>query len=185
MKKKITALVLSVALLSVPVTSFAWKTWGERYPQKLPSGGAAVKTFNDKGLPAPLVDAPTPRPVEGRINITLNGEYEYFTDAPVNIEGRVLLPFRDLFEFFQMKVTWNGEERKATAEGNGKTIELTVDGTEAYVNGSAKTLDVPAKIINGRTYVPVRFVAEALEYDVGWNQDMQTVMITIPEGEDE
>ena len=56
-------------------------------------------------------------------------------------------------------------------------IKITVDNNVAYVNGEEKTIDVPAKIINSKTYAPMRFVAEALGYNVSWEQSKQTVVL--------
>mgnify|MGYP000246646339 CR=1 FL=1 len=47
-----------------------------------------------------------------------------------------------------------------------------------YKNGKAVTLDVPAQLINDRTLVPVRAIAEAFGCNVDWNSNTQTVTIT-------
>lgn len=47
-----------------------------------------------------------------------------------------------------------------------------------YVNGDVKVLDVPSKLINSRTLVPVRAISEAFGCKVDWIQDTQTVSIT-------
>jgi len=44
-----------------------------------------------------------------------------------------------------------------------KTVQLVIGDTKAYVNGEAKTLDVPAMLVEGRTMVPLRFIGESLE----------------------
>lgn len=56
-------------------------------------------------------------------------------------------------------------------------IELTVDSKDAYINGKKTELDVPAKVIDGRTMVPIRFVAEALGCEVEYINDAQKVII--------
>ena len=56
-------------------------------------------------------------------------------------------------------------------------IELPVGGEFALKNGAMMPLDVPAQILNGRTMVPVRFVAEALGCDVEWLADERKVII--------
>ena len=56
-------------------------------------------------------------------------------------------------------------------------IELTVDSKDAYINGKKTELDVPAKVINGRTMVPIRFVAEALGCEVEYLNDARKVII--------
>lgn len=56
-------------------------------------------------------------------------------------------------------------------------MSLTVDSNIAYINSKKTTLDVAAKIINGRTLVPVRFIAESLGAEVEWNSSESTVEI--------
>ena len=179
--KKLFFIITSIVLMaSLSVTSYAWLTdlTREEYNAREDLGAVKVKEpFVDKGLPAPIVKDPVPSAVPGRINITLNGEYQYFYDKPVNSEGRILLPFRELFEFFSLDVSWDDETKTATARNEEKEIKITVDKLSAYVDGEEKTLDVPAKIINSKTYAPMRFVAEALGYKVDWNQKEQTVML--------
>lgn len=87
---------------------------------------------------------------------------------PVAEPGRILLPIRRVLEAFGGKVEWlapNG----VTCSLNGTEVALNVGETTATVNGEAVSLDVPARALNGRTFVPVRFVSESLglkvEYD--------------------
>lgn len=56
-------------------------------------------------------------------------------------------------------------------------IELTVDSKDAYINGKKTELDVPAKVINGRALVPIRFVAEALGCEAEYVADARKVII--------
>ena len=56
-------------------------------------------------------------------------------------------------------------------------IELTVDSKDAYINGKKMELDVPAKVIDGRTMVPIRFVAEALGCEAEFLNDARKVII--------
>ena len=100
------------------------------------------------------------------------------TDAPPTaISGRTLVPVRAIFESLGAEVSWNQSDKTATATKDGTSITLTIDNKTAYVNGSPKTLDVPAKAINGRTMVPVRFISEALNARVMWDGSAQTVYI--------
>lgn len=58
------------------------------------------------------------------------------------------------------------------------TIVLTIGEANALINGKTESTDVPAKIVSDRTFLPVRFVAEALGAKVEWNGDTETVTIT-------
>jgi len=117
------------------------------------------------------------RDVTGDMKVALNGKYLAFDQPPVNEQGRVLVPMRAIFESLGAKVLWDQESRTVKGTLGQTTVELTVGDTKALVNGAAKTLDVPAKIINGRTLVPVRFVSESLDASVGWYPMTRTVTI--------
>jgi hypothetical protein len=66
------------------------------------------------------------------------------------------------------KVSWNEEARKVTIEDKGNKIELVIGEDAASYNGATVKLDVPSKIYKGYTYVPARFVSEALGCAVDW-----------------
>lgn len=61
---------------------------------------------------------------------------------------------------------------------DGTTVVMTVDSAVMYKTGEVVTLDVPAKIVNGRTMVPVRAVEEAFGADVRWDDATRTVYVT-------
>lgn len=178
--KKIICIISIICILFslISVTSFAWITRADRYPKSSSSifGGSTTK-FVDKGLPAPIVDDPVPNAVPGRINIKLDGEFEYFYEKPILTNGRVFLPFRELFEFFGLSVKWDNETMTAVAKNDETEIKITVDSTTAYVNGNQTLLDVPAFLEGGKTYAPLRFVTESLGYTVGWDDRSQIVNI--------
>ena len=88
------------------------------------------------------------------------------SENPAVIENdRTLLPLRVIFEALGQQVDWHADDRSITS-GN---IWLQIDNPVATVNGENVNLDVPAKIINDLTYVPLRFIAESLDKDVIWD----------------
>ncbi|MDR1536483.1 MAG: copper amine oxidase N-terminal domain-containing protein [Clostridiales bacterium] len=90
-------------------------------------------------------------------------------NAGISREGdRTLVPIRMLAESLGSRISWNEAERKATIADGPNTIELFVGSRTAKQNGRNIVLDAPAKIIGGYTYVPLRFVAEALNAKVGY-----------------
>lgn len=98
------------------------------------------------------------------------------TDTPPTIvDGRTLVPVRAIFEAIGATVTWDADTRTATGVRGDVVVSIQIDNTTAYVNGQPQPLDVPAKIINGRTMVPARFISEAMGCDVSWYQATQTV----------
>lgn len=97
--------------------------------------------------------------------------------SPVVENNRTLVPFRNIFESMGADVQWDINSQTVTAKKDDITISLIIGGL-AYKNGEAITLDTPAKIINNRTMVPLRFVGEAFGAVVDWNQDFQAVLIS-------
>lgn len=115
--------------------------------------------------------------VSGAIKVALNGTYLVFDQNPVNVEGRVLVPMRGIFEAIGASVKWDGSARKVTGTLGAKTIELIIGEKTAKINGKSVAMDVPASIVNGSTMVPVRFISESLEKTVVWQKETNTVVI--------
>ncbi len=112
------------------------------------------------------------------IRVMLNGEEIAFDVPPQIIEDRTMVPLRAIFEALGATVTWDAQSRTVWAERAGTEIRLTVDENVLYVNGKAVQLDVAARIVDGRTLVPVRAVSESFHCVVEWEADTRTVWIT-------
>lgn len=111
--------------------------------------------------------------------VRLNGKLVKCEDqAPIIEDGRTLIPVRALSQTLGARVAWDGESRRAEISKNGNTIIIPADETTAYVNGDAEQLDVPARILNGRTMVPLRFAAEAFGLTVSWDENTRTVELS-------
>jgi len=99
-------------------------------------------------------------------------------DVPATIlNGRTLVPIRFVSEALGARVTWDQDTQEVTVTLDGKTIILTVDSETAWVNGSRKKLDTNPLIRDGRTLVPIRFLAENFGGDVAWDSETSTVTI--------
>lgn len=112
------------------------------------------------------------------IKVFLDGNRLSFDQPPIIENGRTLVPMRMIFESMGADVTWNDSTQSIIAETSDMTIVIAVKGGFAVINGDYHTLDVPAKILNGRTLVPVRFIAESLGCNVDWIEETQTVFIS-------
>lgn len=100
------------------------------------------------------------------------------TDTPPTIvDGRTLVPVRAIFEAIGATVTWDGATSTATGVRGDTTVVIQINNTTAYVNGEARTLDVPAQIINNRTMVPARFISESMGCDVTWDGNTGTAAV--------
>lgn len=113
----------------------------------------------------------------GSTTATVDGKTVKLDAAPVTVDGRTLVPVRFISEALGAKVDWDGKTNNVTITLGDKVIVLKLNSSVASVNGAKVTLDVPAKSINGRTMVPVRFVGESLDQEVSF--DSATKEITI------
>ncbi|WP_126425011.1 copper amine oxidase N-terminal domain-containing protein [Brevibacillus marinus] len=108
----------------------------------------------------------------------INGNESAFDIPPVIKDGRTLVPIRAIAESLGAEVAWDAKSQTITILRGGVTVILPVGRSEATVDGRTVKLDVPAEISNGRTVVPVRFVAEALQAEVDWIASGQVIVIT-------
>lgn len=116
------------------------------------------------------------------ITVMIDGE-TLECEAPPFIENdRALVPMRAIAEKMGADVEWKSPI-VIMRVGERKNIQLEIGSNEmsidTYAAGAEKvTLDVPAKIVNERTFVPLRAVSEAFNCDVQWDGDTKTVTIT-------
>lgn len=101
--------------------------------------------------------------------IILDGEQLDMDVPPIIENGRTLVPIRGVLEAMGASVTWDQSTKTATAFLGENSASVTIDNKVAFVNGYPVLLDVPAKIVGGRTMVPLRFIAESIGYDVSFN----------------
>ena len=112
------------------------------------------------------------------VNLVINNEQVSADVMPFIEQGRTLVPARAVFEALGGTVKWDPDTYTVTIEHEASTVILKINDTVAAVDGDNKILDVPAAIKNGRTVIPVRFVAEELGYLVEWVDTTRTVTIT-------
>lgn len=97
--------------------------------------------------------------------------------APFIQNDRTMIPVRAVSESFGCEVSWDGATRSVTITKGEKIVSLTIDKSLAYIDGAETTLDAPPCIINDTTFVPVRFVTEALGYSVNFVPKTRSVLI--------
>lgn len=112
--------------------------------------------------------------------INYNGEPQVVENIR-NVDGRVQLPFRAVFEMMGATVDYEDATRKVTATRDDITVEFFADGSELTVTDETGTSVIPAEIgfdyERDRVMVPVRFVSNALGSRVGWDDATKTVFI--------
>ena len=114
------------------------------------------------------------------INVTINGVEVIFPDAKPFIDakaGRTMMPVRFIAEGLKSEVEWNAEDRVVCINKGDNNIQLTIGSNIAIVNNESIKLDTEAIIHENRTYVPLRFVSEALGAEVDWDNKTKTVII--------
>lgn len=112
-----------------------------------------------------------------RIRVLIDNEYMNFDENPRIEDGRTIVPVRGIFETINASVMWFEETRMVLINSGDTEILLQIDNKNAYVNNTRVEMEVPARIINGRTFVPIRFIAESIGAYVGWDGNTRTVII--------
>lgn len=100
----------------------------------------------------------------------INGKEGSFDTAPVIIEDRTMVPVRLIGESMGASVTWDDSIKTAVITLDGKVLRLTI-------GSRLEGMDVPAQVINNRTMVPLRFVAEYFKSNVIWNEEDATIRL--------
>lgn len=111
------------------------------------------------------------------IKVQINDKVYDFDTKPMIINSRTMVSMRAIFEALGAKITWVDRTKTVVGVRNQKIVKLTIDSPKAYIDGAEVTLDSAPVIVDSRTYVPVRFVSEALGEKVDWDGDTKTVII--------
>ena len=114
------------------------------------------------------------------------GSSSIVLDAPpVIVEGRTLIPIRTIIESLGGTVAWDAASQTVTILLDGTRLKLVIGKSSALVNGKLMLIDstnpkVVPQILNSRTMLPLRFIAESLGADVQWQGSTQTITVTYP-----
>lgn len=121
-----------------------------------------------------------PVKAQKEISLWIDGTQINADNLPVIENGRSLAPVRVISQYLGAEVNWDGAKRQVNIAFGQDNITLTIDQTRVVKNDVSYNLEVPPRIINGRTYVPLRFVSEVLGCLVQWDGaerriDIQTI----------
>ena len=145
------------------------------YSFTMPKGGVTVDTTFKQAEGATNTDKPA---AAAKTIILQIGSTAVLVDdqaiindvAPVIHNDRTLVPIRVITEALGGQVAWNEAAKEVTLTVNGKEIKMTIGKVlEKY--------GVAPVIIGGRTFVPVRFVADELGAVTTWDDATKTVAI--------
>ena len=111
------------------------------------------------------------------VKIKVNGTLLQDAQAVLK-DGSTLLPVRSVGTALGGEVTWDNATKTASIDKDGTFVSITIGQKNITVNGTKQTISTPAQVINGRTYVPLRALGEALDCDITWVNATKTVEIT-------
>ncbi|TMV19009.1 hypothetical protein FE781_00385 [Paenibacillus thermoaerophilus] len=115
--------------------------------------------------------------LSSRVSVEIDGVLQTFEQYPVLVDGTTLTPLRAIFERMGAKVEWDEKTSTATGRKGDTVVRLTIGQRTAYVNGKPVQLDQEARLVNGYTMAPARFVGEAFGGLVSWDGETRTVRI--------
>ena len=118
------------------------------------------------------------------ISIVVGGELLDLDVPPMITQGHTLIPLRAAFEALDADIEWDAAARTVSCVYEDISMRIVIDNNIAKINGVDVEMDVAATIVNGRTLVPIRFVAETLNAIVDWDEYSRTVFVDMmaPEG---
>ncbi len=109
--------------------------------------------------------------------LKVNGTTLNCSVPPIIFNDYAVVPARDVFEHLGAMVTWYAPEQRVTVNYNGSYISLYINNTSVYRDGAKETMLIPPKIIDNKTMIPVRYVAESLGFDVVFDGATGTIHI--------
>lgn len=172
----------------MPGTAYYYKVAAYNFQGKSPYSNE-VKVVTTAALPVPPVPGQAgPQANELRLYIgkstySVNNEDRVMDVSPVLRESRTMLPIRYIAEPLGASVGWDDAEQKVTIIRGARTIELWINNPIAHVDGKDVYIDpgnhkvVPLVLPPGRTMLPVRFIAENLNCQVGWDETTGEVKV--------
>lgn len=110
-------------------------------------------------------------------NVKLDNQALELDQAPVSIDDRTFVPIGFIIEAFGGEVKWDKDQKKVTIIQGDKLLELWNGKNEMVFTGRRVTTDVSPRIMNGRTMVPLRVIADELKWKVEWNEKTKTIVL--------
>ncbi|OMF32615.1 hypothetical protein BK133_13990 [Paenibacillus sp. FSL H8-0548] len=141
-------------------------TWGNR--RNMPYSGKPDKLRTK-------IDA---QPATRQLSLKINSAYVASNPGPIQMNGVTLVPLRVLFESIGAKVNYVND--KITISYGKQVLEIKVYDTKAVMNGKNLKMNAAPTSYQGKTYVPVRFISEALGAAVEWDPADSCVVLKLP-----
>ena len=117
------------------------------------------------------------------IKVYINNNRINYDTMPININNRILVPVRATFDALGADIEWFGEIQTVIATSGSTLIALKIDNPLLIVSDvqtqSIKTieLDSPPVLLNSKTMIPLRAIAEIFDYQVNWSEANKSIFI--------
>lgn len=116
------------------------------------------------------------------VKIIIEGRANNYSKTPINYNGRIMLPFREVLVNLGVNnddehIKWDGNTRSITLKKDQTIVSMKIGSKEAIVNSEAQVLDVEPILYKNNTYIPARFVSQALGKKVIWDPSSNSVLI--------
>lgn len=125
-----------------------------------------------------VVKGPVLKEIE--LDLVLNGEKLKLEDKVINKKGTTYYPFREIVEFVNGEVAWDNENKKVKGSLGENYVEFQLNNNEYRNNDKYRFLPEGQEpfINKGKTYIPIRYFMEALDYYVNWDESSKTIIIS-------
>ncbi|MTI53305.1 copper amine oxidase N-terminal domain-containing protein [Geosporobacter ferrireducens] len=123
-----------------------------------------------------VIDSTTYKVVEGNVEVEKTMDVAAFIQ-----DGRTFLPIRYVAESLgvsENNIVWNANTKTVTIMKGDRIATMVIGSKTLTVNGTAVPMDTAAMIKDGRTVLPIRYVAQALGAQIDWDADTRTVTVT-------
>lgn len=114
------------------------------------------------------------------VQVFLDGRRLALDPPAVIVDDRTLVPVRGVFDAMGAAVNWNAAARTVEVSWGERYVRIGIDRRLAYLDRDYQRfaiLDVPARLIGDRTYVPARFVSTAMGVNISWDGARRAVLI--------
>ena len=117
------------------------------------------------------------------LNITIDGELVDIPEdygAVMIYNNRTMVPVRFISEFLRFSVNWDNPTRQVSFMNYRYAIVFQIGSDRLLTDFGTRLvqMDAPAMLYNDRSYIPIRFFAEAISMEVEWDNDTRTVHLT-------
>lgn len=115
---------------------------------------------------------------EKAICVMYNGAKLDTEQPPAVVDGRTLVPVRDVCDILGLDIDWNPQTQVVRICDELNIVAMQIGSRRIEINDIESELDAAPEIINGYTCVPLRAVLEPFGVQVGWDAKTKTVIIT-------